>query len=256
MIGDPPELSPSIKKRLWKDLDSELFLATFDREASYLDLLPLNTRESIDYFIDLLIKAIEKAIDIAVPYKRGSQYDKGFWNQECRNEVLYTRYLRRLYTRQPTIEAWNLFKRQRNHKGKVLSKAKRDFFRKSIEKLSILEPWTSFKWAKKRNGGNSLSIPILKNREGDTAISLKEKATFLREHAFSRPLEADLSDILNYRYPKPLETEDRLSTEEILAACLRTKPDKAPGHDGIPNRIIHLLARSRIALIGRLFQAC
>ena len=78
----------------------------------------------------------------------------------------------------------------------------------------------------------------------------------LREHAFSRPIEAELGDTLNYRYPKPLEIEDRLTTDEILAACLRIKPDKALGPDGIPNRVVYLLARSRIALLERLFQAC
>ena len=87
-------------------------------------------------------------------------------------------------------------------------------------------------------------------------ISLKEKVVFLREYAFSRPIEADLGNIPNYRYPRPLRTEDRLSSDEILAACLRTKPNKAPGPDGIPNRVIYLLARSRIALLERLFQAC
>ena len=70
---------------------------------------------------------------------------------------------------------------------------------------------------------------------------------------FSISIETELSDILNYRYPRPLEMEDRLSTDEILVAYLRTKSDKAPGPDGIPNRVIHLLARSRIALLERLF---
>ena len=97
------------------------------------------------------------------------------------------------------------------------------------------------------------SIPILRGEDGDSAVSLKEKAAFLRRHAFSKPLEADLSDILDYRYPKPLEIEDRLSTEEVRAACLRIKPEKALGPDGIPNRIIHLLTRNRISLIERLF---
>ena len=49
--------------------------------------------------------------------------------------------------------------------------------------------------------------------------------------------------------------EDRLSINEILVACLRIKPDKAPGPDGILNKVIHLLARSRITLLKRLFQA-
>ena len=256
-IGESQEPPPKTAKRLWNRLNSEIFLSIFDRETSYLSNLPLNSRESIDYYINLLLRAIEMAIDIAVLLKRGSPHDKGFWTQECRNEVLYTRQLRRLYTHQPTIETWNLFRRQRNRKGKILSKAKRAFFRKRIEELSVLEPWSPYKWAKKREkGGKTLSIPILRNKDGNTATSIKEKAAFLREHAFSRPIEADLSDIINYRYPKPLEMEDRLTTDEVLAACLRTKPDKAPGPDGIPNRVIQLLARSRIALLERLFQAC
>ena len=124
-----------------------------------------------------------------------------------------------------------------------------------MEDLSILEPWQPYKWAKKRNSGKSTqSIPILRNKDGDSTISLKEKAAFLREHAFLRPIEADLSDIIDYSYPSPLEIEDRLTTDEILAACFRTKPDKTPGPDRIPNRVIYLLAKSRIALIERLFQ--
>ena len=97
-----------------------------------------------------------------------------------------------------------------------------------------------------------LSIPILRN-DGKTATSLREKAALLREHAFARPPEADLDDILNYSYPSPLEIEDRLSTEEVLVAYLRAKPNKALGPDGIPNRVVHLLAKSRIALLERLF---
>ena len=65
-------------RRLWDKLDSEIFLSVFDRETSYLPNLRLNSRESIDYYIDLFIKAIEIAIDTAVPLKRGSQYDKGY----------------------------------------------------------------------------------------------------------------------------------------------------------------------------------
>ena len=59
-------------KRLWNRLDSEVFLSIFDRETFYLPNLSLNLRESIDYYIDLLLKAIERAIDLAVPLKRGS----------------------------------------------------------------------------------------------------------------------------------------------------------------------------------------
>ena len=69
-------LKPS--KRLWNSLDSEIFLSTFNREASCLDTLPLDTRDLIDHYIDLFREAIRRAIELAVPFKRGSFFDKGF----------------------------------------------------------------------------------------------------------------------------------------------------------------------------------
>ena len=72
---------------------------------------------------------------------------------------------------------------------------------------------------------------------------------------FPKPIEVDLSDIANYSYPIPLEVEDKLTIEEISAAYLRLKPDKALEPNNIPNRIIHILVKSRITLLERLFQA-
>jgi Reverse transcriptase (RNA-dependent DNA polymerase) len=191
-----------------------------------------------------------------VPLKRGSPYDKGYWNQDCRNAVLYTRWLRRLYANQPSPETWELFRKQRNYKGRVLAKAKRDFYRERVKEISSTEPWSLYKWAKKRSKQRIITtIPTL--REGEvTAFSLKEKARLLRDTAFPKPIEADLTDTLNYTYPSPLETEGELSIEEIQTAWLKSKPDKAPGPDKVPNRIIHILIRNRINLLKRLYQAC
>ena len=86
-------------------------------------------------------------------------------------------------------------------------------------------------------------------------ISLEDKAKILKGIVFSKPIEVDLSDIANYSYPIPLEIEDKLTIEEILAIYLRLKPNKALGPDNIPNRIIYILVRSRIILLERLFQA-
>jgi Endonuclease-reverse transcriptase len=248
-IENPAILAQDRAKRLWKNLDIEVFLSVFDLEASILENLSLDSRESIDYYITLLVKAIEKAIDLAVPLKKGSPYDKEFWTKECTEAVQQTRALRRLYTRNPTSQNWNNFTKQRNTKGKTLSKAKKRFFRKRIEELSAETTWQPYKWAKKRQKGpTALSIPSL--RVGDyTATTLQDKASLLREQAFKNPLPADLRDTFNYRYPKPLSTDETVTLEEVQAACLRTRPDKAPGPDGIPNRVIHLLARQRITLL-------
>jgi hypothetical protein len=139
----------------------------------------------------------------------------------------------------------------------VLNKVKRAFYRERVREISSIEPWGLFKWAKKQEKGKEVAtIPTLRDTNGRLAISIEDKASLLRETAFPKPIEADLHDITNYIYAKPLEMEDKLDTSEIYRACLRTKPDKAPGPDNIPNRVIHILAKNRITLLKRLFQAC
>ena len=90
------------------------------------------------------------------------------------------------------------------------------------------------------------------DKNDNIAISIEDKAKLLRETVFPS-IEVDLSDILDFIYPRSLEIENRLSIDEIYAAYVRTKPDKAPGTNNIPNRIVHILAKSRITLLERLF---
>ena len=151
---------------------------------------------------------------------------------ECLVAVKTTRYFRRLYTRQPTLENWDLFTRQRNNKGKILSKAKRDFYRRRVQEITTSQPWSLYKQAKKRNQGQNSHISLPTLRKGAIkAISVEEKSALLRQEAFP-PLKAvNLDDIFIYKYRNLLETQKELSIEEIKKTSLRIKPDKAPGLD-------------------------
>jgi len=59
---------------LWKQLDTEIFLSTLDREALDLNLgeRTLESREEIDLYIEDLTRALNLAIQGSVPRKRGS----------------------------------------------------------------------------------------------------------------------------------------------------------------------------------------
>jgi hypothetical protein len=46
-----------------------------------------------------------------------------------------------------------------------------------------------------------------------------------------------------------------LTEREVLEAIMRIKPNKAPGPDGIPNRVLQEFAGEAPALLIRLFQA-
>ena len=69
-------------------------------------------------------------------------------------------------------------------------------------------------------------------------------------------IAADISDIPKYRYLITTEEPYLITENKTVKAILNTGPDKAPGPDGIPNRILHLVARVTLILIKRLFQAC
>ena len=246
-----------VQKRIWKELDTETFLTTLDARILNLDRRILYSKEDIDYYIQDLQEGLQRAVEASVPLRKGSVYDKGFWNIDCLVAVKTTRYFRRSFTRQPTVENWNLFVRQRNRKGKILAKAKRDFYRQRVYEITAKQPWNLYKWAKRRTQGQSapISLPTL-SKDGIKAVSTEEKSTLLRQEAFPTPREATISDIQTSKYPISLKIQDEISIDEIKRASLRTKPDKATGQDQIPNRVIHILARQRTSLLKTLFQAC
>ena len=100
------------------------------------------------------------------------------------------------------------------------------------------------------------SIPTLLGPNGLEAIGIKEKANLLRTIAFSKAKEANLEDIRDFYYPPPIESDLDLPNDEILGVGLKTLKDSAPGPDGIPNRVIHLVLRERIHLLQPLLEKC
>ena len=100
-----------------------------------------------------------------------------------------------------------------------------------------------------------ISIPTLK-RGAIEARDSRSKAELLRDAHFPPPPEADLSDIHNFDYPPPEAVPAALSHEEVIRAIRKTKKDNSPGLDGIPNRVLHLIARHSPESVVRLFQAC
>ena len=100
-----------------------------------------------------------------------------------------------------------------------------------------------------------ISIPTLV-RDGHEAYTPRKKAEILRETHFPPPPEVDLRDIENLDYPEPVEIPGEIQEEEVRKAISATKKDKAPGPDGLPNRILHIIAGETLALLTRVFQAC
>ena len=86
------------------------------------------------------------------------------------------------------------------------------------------------------------------------AQDVESKTAALQEVFFPTPPSADLSDIAGYQYGEAGEWHT-ITQEEIREAIHQVPPDKAPGPDGLPNRIIKLACRTMVPQLAVIFNA-
>jgi hypothetical protein len=75
----------------------------------------------------------------------------------------------------------------------------------------------------------------------------------LKQAHFPPPVEADLRDLKGYSYPERVSIPERLAEDEALKVIKELVNDKAPGLNGIPNRIFKRVADAAPALLTRIF---
>jgi hypothetical protein len=66
-------------------------------------------------------------------------------------------------------------------------------------------------------------------------------------------VEADLSDLKEYSYSKRIFISKKLDENEALNVIKELTKDKAPGLDGIPNKVIKRVAGVAPTLFTRIF---
>jgi hypothetical protein len=82
---------------------------------------------------------------------------------------------------------------------------------------------------------------MLTDKRGRTAGTMGEKAAILRGKFFPRPPDASLGDIDSAEYLEPIDFPP-IQEDEVSEAIRQAPADKAPGEDGTPNTIWHILA--------------
>ena len=115
--------------------------------------------------------------------------------------------------------------------------------------------WKLAKWAKNRGAESQAFTPALQKQDGTSAIESEDKAELLQATFFSTPPEADLRDLEDYEYPEPLQMP-LIREQELSNAILQALSNKAPGPDGIPNRILHLSLPQILPLLLPLYNQC
>ncbi|OGE48027.1 hypothetical protein PENARI_c033G04144 [Penicillium arizonense] len=250
------------KRRNWKAMETEKFDKFVAANLQQMPLLQnLNTPQQIDTAVDHLIEIINRAVEESTPWARPSQYANPAFTSECRQAVKETRRLFRRYTATHSEEDWEIYKSARNEKGRVIKKALRTGFREFVKEAIDRGPqglWRMSKWARNRGQEQSSIMPPLKTADG-IAESTDEKVQALREAFFPTPPDADLSDITNST--KPPIPFPLISKQELTDAIRRAPPNKAPGADGIHNKVWILAGESTsrrvfFSTILDIFNAC
>ena len=147
--------------------------------------------------------------------------------------------LRRRWQHSRSEDDYEAYRVARNNKGRYVKSHLRDTHRLKVEEASKSDDglWKLVKWAKNRHYTTSICTPALHKPNGELAIDVADKAETLRQLFFPPPLTADLSDIDHFDYLNPIECPE-ITSAEVEKAIRKAAPDKAPGADDIPNRIL------------------
>lgn len=242
--------------RNWKHLDEAEYRKALTR------LLPRlqnpRTKSAVDKYIEELIEALQMAADQVIPYKVPHAKAREGWTEECTNVLAETKRLRRRHARQHTEESWDEYRKARNQKTRTIRKALKAAHRERVEKAaeSPQAMWKLAKWARNRDQQAPSITPALKDpSSGEEITSVADKAELLRQSFFPPPPTADLEDIRTAQYENQLQLPP-ITEKEVLEAITTTKPLKAPGPDGIPNKALQTCANMLVEHLTTIFNRC
>ena len=257
-----PEAVDPVQRRNWKAMDVEKFLTFASANLSMMRLPEEPAPREIEYAVDHLLDIVQRAAQESTPWAKPSAWARQGWTPECTEAISASRRQYRQYMRTHGEEDWKEFTLVRNAKGRVIKKALKQGFRQWVRDTIDKGPrglWKVSKWARMRDQSTSGNIPSLERADGGLAETHQEKTDLLRQVFFPLPPAADLSDISPNATPHPNQlTFPAISQQEVIDAIKRAPPDKAPGEDGIPNRVWKMLADNNhfVATLTAIFDAC
>jgi hypothetical protein len=240
-------------------MNVEKFLTFVSANLRMICLPEKPTPHEIDNTVDRLIDIVQQAAQTSTPWAKPSAWARQGWTPECTEAIKASRRQYRRYMRTHDDEDWKEYTLARNAKGKVIKRAMKRGFRRWVPDTVDRGPrglWKVSKWARTRDKSTGSNIPTLRSQEGPAETN-QQKVKLLRQVFFPSPPAADLSDIDPTLHPNQL-TFPAISQQEIIDAIKRAPSDKAPGEDGISNRVWKILTDDNhfVAILAAVFDAC
>src|SRR5579871_4984467 len=175
---------------------------------------------------------------------------------ECTEAIWEFKRARRRRRADNSEENHIAFQLARRHKKTTINKALRNEHRNRISEIQEMQDvWKIAKWAKNRGIPKTSFTPDLKNSAGQPQKTTQGKAEALKNSMFPTPPPADVNGIEGTQYPPPIRTP-MIKTHETKKAIKESSPDKAPGPDQIPNRVLQMAESQLTEPLTNLFNNC
>ncbi|KAI1000156.1 hypothetical protein K3495_g8039 [Podosphaera aphanis] len=243
-IEEEQKPPPQWKKADWNKLNTKLAakLIELKRGNSFLD-----SKEEIDQRVSLITKAIQKIIQetilTAKPTAKPSKFSKPYWASQRTKVVRQTRKARRNWKTYGAEENWIKYQKASNKKKVQIKRDKTIGWRAAVSEASRdpTKIWKLAKWTRKDLDEKHRlpQMPDIKDAEGLIQTEASDKARVMAGNLSPQPVAADTTDIAKAIYPEELSSISKLNTHTEVEEALGKLPnDKAPGPDGIPNRLL------------------
>ncbi|KAI1008151.1 hypothetical protein K3495_g90 [Podosphaera aphanis] len=252
------EPRPQWKKAKW-DIVNKRIAVKLEQLARNND--PLSSKETIDQMVSNIAAIINETVEQLIPKAKPSQFTKPYWKTECSRRFQEARSARRKWTQENSLESWIEYNKATNRKKIQIRIDKMIGWRTTISEASkdLRKVWKLAKWAKKDKEGKRRlpQIPDIKDAEGNIYTESLNKVNVMAQQFFPLPVIADVQDIAGFTYPEELKTIPNVITQQDIEEALRKLPnDKAPGSNGIPNRLLKNCSKTLSKVLAELFNAC
>ncbi|KAJ5953702.1 hypothetical protein N7454_000598 [Penicillium verhagenii] len=269
------EVEEPVRRRSWKSMDEKKFTEFVSANLLGKSWMHLPGEgdvltQQIDNIVEHLVEVVQQGVQCSTPWARPSSWAKQGWTTECTTIIKATRQSFRRWKKakkklqttdfdfdmdfddminahsplyEECADLHEEYRHNRNKKGKIIKKALQQGYRSWIQDTIKEGPgglWKVSKWARNRGqAGGSSVIPALQRPDGTLAETNEQKAALL--HRTHNQIEF------------PPFTE-----QEVRDAINRTPPDKAPGPDGLPNRVWRILlgVSNFVTILTSVFNTC
>ncbi len=110
----------------------------------------LNSKMMMNERVCKVIKMLQEIIEKFILLTRSSSWTKNFWNSNCSEIVMKSRWLQIIWKIQSTLNAWNEYLKHNDHKNRIIQQAKRAHFRSQMHELcnAFKSIWCFAKWVR------------------------------------------------------------------------------------------------------------